>query len=123
MGDAAMATDLTPAVSEEAIFTLHITGLPPDVKTREIFSLFRSVRGYEFCNLRSTASGVSAFATFLNSECAGAALAQFDGQVFDPDTGVKLKLEFAKSNSRKRTTHDSSSHDSWAPEAASRWSV
>jgi hypothetical protein len=94
----------------EPIFTLHITGLPNDIKQRELYLLFRESGGYQFCNLRSNPHGVSAFATFSDPESAQRAKNRFDGEVFDPDNeAVRLRIEMAKQNSRKRSLHDGQS--------------
>jgi RNA recognition motif-containing protein len=37
--------------SDTDIRTLFISGLPPDVKEREIHNLFRLIKGYEGCKL------------------------------------------------------------------------
>ncbi|KAG9132161.1 hypothetical protein Leryth_027044, partial [Lithospermum erythrorhizon] len=58
------------------INTLFISGLPDDIKAREIHNLFRRRPGFESCQLKYTGRGnqVVAFATFVNHQTAIATL-------------------------------------------------
>ncbi|XP_010542440.1 PREDICTED: protein WHI3 [Tarenaya hassleriana] len=95
-----------PQVSDEAgaISTVFISGLPHDVKAREIHNLFRRRPGFDSCQLKYTGRGnqVVAFATFTNNRFAIAALNELNGVKFDPQTGSTLHIELAKSNSRRK---------------------
>lgn len=86
------------------ISTLFVSGLPDDVKAREIHNLFRRRPGFEFCQLKYTGRGnqVVAFATFVNHQSAMAALHSLNGVKFDPQTGSSLHIELARSNSRRK---------------------
>lgn len=86
------------------INTLFVSGLPDDVKAREIHNLFRRRVGFESCQLKYTGRGnqVVAFATFVNHQAAMAALHSLNGVKFDPQTGSCLHIELARSNSRRK---------------------
>ncbi|KAI5665474.1 hypothetical protein M9H77_15327 [Catharanthus roseus] len=85
------------------INTLFVSGLPDDVKAREIHNLFRRRPGFESCQLKYTGRGnqVVAFATFGNHQSAMAALHSLNGVKFDPQTGSTLHIELARTNSRR----------------------
>ncbi|XP_068648545.1 polyadenylate-binding protein 2 [Aristolochia californica] len=89
---------------QQNIHTLFISGLPDDVKAREIHNLFRRRQGFESCQLKYTGRGnqVVAFATFYNHHTAMVALKELDGRLFDPETGATLHVELARSNSRTK---------------------
>ncbi|GAV60516.1 RRM_1 domain-containing protein [Cephalotus follicularis] len=84
--------------------TLFVSGLPDDVKAREIHNLFRRRPGFDSCQLKYTGRGnqVVAFATFFNHQSAVAALHALNGIKFDPQTGSTLHIELARSNSRRK---------------------
>ncbi|CAA7016794.1 unnamed protein product [Microthlaspi erraticum] len=86
-----------------AINTLFVSGLPNDVKAREIHNLFRRRLGFESCQLKYTGRGdqVVAFATFSSHRFAMAAMNELNGVKFDPQTGSTLHIEVARSNSRR----------------------
>ncbi|CAK7356843.1 unnamed protein product [Dovyalis caffra] len=86
------------------INTLFVSGLPDDVKAREIHNLFRRRPGFDSCQLKYTGRGnqVVAFATFFNHQSAIAALHSLNGVKFDPQTGSTLHIEIARSNSRRK---------------------
>ncbi|XP_004510361.1 uncharacterized protein [Cicer arietinum] len=86
------------------INTLFVSGLPDDVKAREIHNLFRRRPGFDSCQLKYTgrANQVVAFATFFNHQAAMAALHALNGVKFDPQYGSVLHIELARSNSRRK---------------------
>ncbi|OVA11357.1 RNA recognition motif domain [Macleaya cordata] len=86
------------------IHTLFVSGLPDDVKPREIHNLFRRRQGFDFCQLKYTGRGnqVVAFATFFNHQSAMAAMNSLNGITFDPQSGDCLHIELARSNSRTK---------------------
>ncbi|KAL0441428.1 UNVERIFIED_CONTAM: RNA-binding protein with multiple splicing 2 [Sesamum radiatum] len=92
------------ANDRSGINTLFVSGLPDDVKAREIHNLFRRRPGFESCQLKYTGRGnqVVAFATFVNHQSAMAALHSLNGVKFDPQTGSTLHIELARSNSRRK---------------------
>ncbi|KAM7483830.1 hypothetical protein LguiB_008413 [Lonicera macranthoides] len=87
-----------------AISTVFVSGLPDDVKAREIHNLFRRRPGFDYCQLKYTGRGnqVVAFATFVNHQSAMAALHSLNGAKFDPQTGSTLHIELARTNSRRK---------------------
>lgn len=86
------------------IKTLFISGLPDDVKAREIHNLFRRRPGFESCQLKYTGRGnqAVAFATFFNPQSAMSALQALNGVKFDPQSGSVLHVELARTNSRRK---------------------
>ncbi|MQL80452.1 hypothetical protein Taro_012901 [Colocasia esculenta] len=96
------AAHLTP--EQQKIHTLFVSGLPDDVKPREIHNLFRRRPGFESCQLKYTGRGdqVVAFATFFNHPSAMATMSALNGVIFDPQTGATLHIELARSNSRTK---------------------
>ncbi|KAL6006024.1 hypothetical protein ACLOJK_040069 [Asimina triloba] len=98
----APAAYFTP--EQQKIHTLFLSGLPDDVKPREIHNLFRRRHGFSSCQLKYTGKGdqVVAFATFFNHQSAVAAMSVLDGVIFDPQTGARLHVELARTNSRSK---------------------
>ncbi|TYJ13676.1 hypothetical protein E1A91_A10G066400v1 [Gossypium mustelinum] len=95
---------LQPDQDRNLINTLFVSGLPDDVKAREIHNLFRRRAGFDYCQLKYTGRGnqVVAFATFLNHQSAIAAMHALNGVKFDPQAGSVLHIELARSNSRRK---------------------
>ncbi|KAI9161005.1 hypothetical protein LWI28_013571 [Acer negundo] len=89
---------------DNGINTLFVSGLPDDVKAREIHNLFRRKPGFDSSQLKYTGRGnqVVAFATFFNHQTAIAAMHSLNGIKFDPQAGSVLHIELARSNSRKK---------------------
>ncbi|KAK3220177.1 hypothetical protein Dsin_014147 [Dipteronia sinensis] len=89
---------------DDGINTLFVSGLPDDVKAREIHNLFRRKPGFDSSQLKYTGRGnqVVAFATFFNHQSAIAAMHSLNGVKFDPQAGSVLHIELARSNSRKK---------------------
>ncbi|KAL7222063.1 hypothetical protein ACSBR1_023891 [Camellia fascicularis] len=104
------------------INTLFVSGLPDDVKAREIHNLFRRRSGFDSCQLKYTGRGsqVVAFATFVNHQSAMAALHSLNGVKFDPQTGSVLHIEMARSNSRRKRKPDSGASESDEPSGANQ---
>ncbi|CAL1360748.1 unnamed protein product [Linum trigynum] len=92
------------AFDRNGINTLFVSGLPEDVKAREIHNLFRRRPGFDFCQLKYTGRGnqVVAFATFFDHQATMAAMHSLNGVKFDPQTGSTLHIELARSNSRRK---------------------
>jgi len=90
--------------SEDEVRTLFVSGLPVDVKPREVYLLFRSFKGYEGSLLKLTDKqgkpSPVAFVTFEGREEAEEAKSALQGVRFDPDISQTLRLEFAKSNTK-----------------------
>ncbi|XP_062512284.1 RNA-binding protein, mRNA-processing factor 2a-like [Corticium candelabrum] len=90
---------------DEEIRTLFVSGLPLDVKPRELYLLFRCFKDYEQSLLKLTGKPGRppmpvAFVTFENRAGAEEAKAALQGQKFDPDLPQTLRLEFARSNTK-----------------------
>ncbi|KAK3002853.1 hypothetical protein RJ639_018119, partial [Escallonia herrerae] len=92
------------ASDRNGVNTLFVSGLPDDVKAREIHNLFRRRPGFDSCQLKYTGRGnqVVAFATFVNHPSAIAAMHSLNGVKFDPQTGSTLHIELARSNSTRK---------------------
>ncbi|MCO5611340.1 hypothetical protein L7F22_065593 [Adiantum nelumboides] len=90
--------------SKDDVRTLFISGLPDDVKEREIYNLFRAHRGYEACQLKYTGRGyqIVAFAVFSDQESALAAKDALNETKFDPELSTTLHIELARANSRSK---------------------
>ncbi|CAK9236384.1 unnamed protein product [Sphagnum troendelagicum] len=90
------------AVAEEEVKTLFVSGLPDDIKEREIHNLFRSYDGYETCQLKYSGRGfqIVAFAAFTDQASALKAKETLNGFTFDPQSGSTLHIELARANSR-----------------------
>eukprot|EP00871_Galdieria_phlegrea_P005870 jgi/Galph1/770/GphlegSOOS_G5467.1 len=89
--------------TEDTVRTLFITGFPADILEREVHNLFRfRYPLYDGCIIKASSKRKEpvVFAVFRTREEAEEALKDFDGVVFDPATGSKLKIEFARSNTR-----------------------
>lgn len=52
------------ASPEEEVKTLFLSGLPDDIKEREIYNLFRTYKGYESCQLKYSGRGYQVSASF-----------------------------------------------------------
>uniref|UniRef100_A0A0D6R214 RRM domain-containing protein n=1 Tax=Araucaria cunninghamii TaxID=56994 RepID=A0A0D6R214_ARACU len=94
----------------ERVRTLFISGLPEDIKPREIYNLFRRRHGFETCQLKYTGRGhqIVAFAVFSHQQYALAAKDALNGLTFDPETGANLHIELARTNSRIKRSDDGS---------------
>ncbi|KAA8492210.1 RNA-binding protein with multiple splicing [Porphyridium purpureum] len=99
----------TPSETNDAklVRTLYVNGWPSDTREREVHNLFRvAFPSYEGCNMRTTTSRtgqeLTVFALFeLRSE-AEHALRVLHGYVFDEETGQKLRVEWARANTRAK---------------------
>jgi hypothetical protein len=91
-------------VSTEPVKTLYITGLPYDIKEREIQLLCRPYPGFEFCNLNLRYDAPSAFAKFSTREAAESALQALQGFQFDLNQPeLLIRVDFAKSDTMRKT--------------------
>ncbi|XP_024385639.1 cell wall integrity protein scw1 isoform X1 [Physcomitrium patens] len=91
-------------MAEEEVKTLFLSGLPDDIKEREIYNLFRNFEGYESCQLKFSGRGfqIVAFAVFTDQATALKAKEELNGLKFDPQTGAVLHIELARANSRTK---------------------
>jgi hypothetical protein len=51
---------------DEEVKTLFLSGLPDDIKEREIYNLFRTHKGYESCQLKYSGRGYQVTVTPLS---------------------------------------------------------
>ncbi|CAM6084672.1 unnamed protein product [Calypogeia fissa] len=96
---------------DEEVKTLFLSGLPDDIKEREIYNLFRTHKGYESCQLKYSGRGyqIVAFAVFTDQGSALAAKEALNGLKFDPQTGATLHIELARANSRTKRSRSEES--------------
>ncbi|XP_041074661.1 RNA-binding protein, mRNA-processing factor 2a-like [Polyodon spathula] len=85
---------------EEEVRTLFVSGLPVDIKPRELYLLFRPFKGYEGSLIKLTSKQPVGFVTFDNRTGAEAAKNALNGIRFDPESPQTLRLEFAKANTK-----------------------
>lgn len=85
---------------EEEVRTLFVSGLPIDIKPRELYLLFRPFKGYEGSLIKLTSKQPVGFVTFDNRGGAEAAKNALNGIRFDPENPQTLRLEFAKANTK-----------------------
>lgn len=88
----------------EELRTLFLSGLPVDIKEREIHNLMRFFPGYEGCvlNLNETAGRPVCFTSFTDRNSALRALRVLQDLRFDPHVSQTMRVEFAKTNSKAR---------------------
>jgi hypothetical protein len=89
----------------EEVKTLFVSGLPMDVRPREIYLLFRPFQGYLGSCLKLMAKPGKiaqpvAFVSFETKKQAEKAIDELQGICFDPSQSQTLRLELARSNSR-----------------------
>ncbi|XP_057186242.1 RNA-binding protein, mRNA-processing factor 2a isoform X1 [Triplophysa rosa] len=93
---------------EEEVRTLFVSGLPVDIKPRELYLLFRPFKGYEGSLIKLTSKQSVflsilqpvGFVTFDSRSGAEAAKNALNGIRFDPESPQTLRLEFAKANTK-----------------------
>ncbi|XP_030050383.1 RNA-binding protein with multiple splicing isoform X2 [Microcaecilia unicolor] len=87
-------------LQEEEVRTLFISGLPLDIKPRELYLLFRPFKGYEGSLIKLTSKQPVGFVSFDSRSEAEAAKNSLNGIRFDPEIPQTLRLEFAKANTK-----------------------
>uniref|UniRef100_A0A8B9YR52 RNA binding protein, mRNA processing factor n=1 Tax=Bos mutus grunniens TaxID=30521 RepID=A0A8B9YR52_BOSMU len=80
--------------------TLFVSGLPLDIKPRELYLLFRPFKGYEGSLIKLTSKQPVGFVSFDSRSEAEAAKNALNGIRFDPEIPQTLRLEFAKANTK-----------------------
>lgn len=89
---------------QEEVRTLFVSGLPTNVRSREIYLLFRAYKGYEGFQLKLTDKqgkpSPVAFVTFLTREDAEECKKNLQCVRFDPEVNQTLRTEFAKTNTK-----------------------
>ncbi|XP_021563508.1 RNA-binding protein with multiple splicing [Carlito syrichta] len=86
--------------SETFVRTLFVSGLPLDIKPRELYLLFRPFKGYEGSLIKLTSKQPVGFVSFDSRSEAEAAKNALNGIRFDPEIPQTLRLEFAKANTK-----------------------
>ncbi|XP_060509136.1 RNA-binding protein with multiple splicing isoform X4 [Panthera onca] len=87
-------------LQEEEVRTLFVSGLPLDIKPRELYLLFRPFKGYEGSLIKLTSKQPVGFVSFDSRSEAEAAKNALNGIRFDPEIPQTLRLEFAKANTK-----------------------
>lgn len=87
-------------LQEEEVRTLFVSGLPFDIKPRELYLLFRPFKGYEGSLIKLTSKQPVGFVSFDSRSEAEAAKNALNGIRFDPEIPQTLRLEFAKANTK-----------------------
>lgn len=90
---------------DHQVRTLFVSGLPLDTKSRELYLLFRSFKGYLSSTLKPAGKNGKltapvGFVTFETREQAEQALNELQGIKFDPEGNQHMRLEFARSNTK-----------------------
>uniref|UniRef100_A0A4W2GAV1 RRM domain-containing protein n=1 Tax=Bos indicus x Bos taurus TaxID=30522 RepID=A0A4W2GAV1_BOBOX len=87
-------------LAEEEVRTLWVSGFPVDIKSRQLYLLFRPFKGHKGSLIMLTSRQPVGFVVF---DCwAGAAAAKnaLNGIRFDAENPQSLRLEFAKANTK-----------------------
>ncbi|KAK9407954.1 RRM domain-containing protein [Crotalus adamanteus] len=87
-------------MSSAIVRTLFVSGLPLDIKPRELYLLFRPFKGYEGSLIKLTSKQPVGFVSFDSRSEAEAAKNALNGIRFDPEIPQTLRLEFAKANTK-----------------------
>ncbi|XP_025774982.1 RNA-binding protein with multiple splicing 2 [Puma concolor] len=94
------AKDVTMVQPCLLVRTLFVSGLPVDIKPRELYLLFRPFKGYEGSLIKLTSRQPVGFVIFDSRAGAEAAKNALNGIRFDPENPQTLRLEFAKANTK-----------------------
>lgn len=84
--------------ANDEVRTIFITGLPEDVKEREIQNLLRWLPGYEASQVNYKGEKPMSFALFATAQQAIAAKDALQSMVFDTESKAVLHTEMAKKN-------------------------
>ncbi|PON71031.1 Splicing factor-like protein [Trema orientale] len=97
----------------DEVRTIFITGLPEDVKERELQNLLRWLPGYEASQVNSKGEKPMGFALFATAQQAIAAKDTLQNMVFDAESKSVLHTEMAKKNLfvKRGIVADSSAYD------------
>ncbi|XP_044486515.1 RNA-binding protein with multiple splicing 2-like [Mangifera indica] len=90
--------DNTSRPVRDEVRTIFITGLPEDVKERELQNLLRWLPGYEASQVNYKGEKPMGFALFSTAQFAVAAKDALQEMVFDAETKSVLHTEMAKKN-------------------------
>ncbi|XP_060206067.1 uncharacterized protein LOC132633578 isoform X2 [Lycium barbarum] len=102
-----------PSMPIDEVRTIFISGLPQDVKERELVNLLRWLPGYEASQVNFKGEVPMGFALFSNHQCAIGAKDAIQGLVFDTEGKCVLHTEMAKKNLfvKRGIVADSNAHD------------
>nr|POE69949.1 rna-binding protein with multiple splicing 2 [Quercus suber] len=102
-----------PIAPSDEVRTIFITGLPEDVKERELQNLLRWLPGYEASQVNFKGEKPMGFALFSNAQFALAAKDALQEMVFDAESKSVLHTEMAKKNLfvKRGIVADSSPYD------------
>ncbi|XP_048549893.1 RNA-binding protein with multiple splicing-like [Triticum urartu] len=92
------APDAAVRPGSDEVRTIFITGLPVDVKERELHNLLRWLPGFEASQINFKGDQPMGFALFSYAHHAIAAKAALQDLVFDAETKSALHIEMAKKN-------------------------
>eukprot|EP00898_Chlorokybus_atmophyticus_P005398 jgi/Chlat1/585/Chrsp103S01021 len=104
-GVGASANTGSSMIGNNVIRTLFVSGLPADVKEREVHNLFRFFPGFLGAQLTPAPKGHPlpvAFATFAHPAHALAAKQALHGLRFDLESAMQLRIELARANSKPK---------------------
>jgi hypothetical protein len=87
---------------EEKVSTLFCSGLPLDIRHREVHNFFRFCEGFEHVALNLRGKVPVAFIKFDKQESALEAKAKFHGMRLDPELHFEIRLELARADSKGR---------------------
>ncbi|KAH9667686.1 RRM domain-containing protein [Citrus sinensis] len=90
--------DNTNRIAHDEVRTIFITGLPDDVKERELQNLLRWLPGYEASQVNYKGEKPMGFALFSTAQLAVAAKDALQEMIFDAETKSVLHTEMAKKN-------------------------
>lgn len=90
--------DNTNRLAHDEVRTIFITGLPDDVKERELQNLLRWLPGYEASQVNYKGEKPMGFALFSTAQLAVAAKDALQEMIFDAETKSVLHTEMAKKN-------------------------
>lgn len=90
--------DNTNRPAHDEVRTIFITGLPDDVKERELQNLLRWLPGYEASQVNYKGEKPMGFALFSTAQLAVAAKDALQEMIFDAETKSVLHTEMAKKN-------------------------
>ncbi|XP_054983676.1 RNA-binding protein with multiple splicing 2 [Sorex araneus] len=127
--DGADCPDADPGAGcapEEEVRTLFVSGLPVDIKPRELYLLFRPFKGYEGSLIKFISRQPIGFVVFDSRVRAEVAKDALNGICFDPENPQTLRLEFAKANTKmaksklRATPNPSGTHPALAAHGPTR---
>ncbi|KAG0452087.1 hypothetical protein HPP92_026137 [Vanilla planifolia] len=94
----AIPVEILRRSSSDEVRTIFISGLPGDVKERELQNLLRWLPGFEASQINFKGEQPMGFALFSTAQHALAAKSALQDMVFDSETKSSLHTEMAKKN-------------------------